>query len=307
MLLPEGLIPGAYTPFTSNGRLNEKQLAEELRLVSRKAGGLLGPATHSEYVSLTPDEWKTWIDVNVDVARSANIKSWVFLGSESFEKTIDQATYAVKAGADGMFVLAPYFNHYGQETAYEYYRDIAGAFSDTPIVMYPSHLTGNHFTPATIARIAEIPNIVSIKLAPDTQFAETARMLLLTEDNKQFQPVAGGLPQLWPLLAAADIKASCSTLSNVAPDLSINLWEAYVARDWPNVAKWNRKLIRIAGVLGGVPGYPQVGHKAAIRLLGRDVGEMRRPGPKPTEEHIARIRKVFEEEGLLDGGAARAA
>src|SRR5258706_11038768 len=118
MLLPEGLLPGAYTPFTADYRLDEKVLSEQLQAVIAGSGGLHGPAGHSEFASLTFDEWKVWVDVLIDVAHGAKIKAWPFMGAESFEKTVPYIEYAVKAGADGVFVIAPYFNLYSQEAAY---------------------------------------------------------------------------------------------------------------------------------------------------------------------------------------------
>ena len=106
MTMLEGLNPGSYTPFTADNRLDEKALSRELQLVTKGAGSLHGPAGHSEFASLTFDEWKVWVDVLVDVAHKANIKAWSFLGGESFEKTIPQVEYALKAGADGLLVIA---------------------------------------------------------------------------------------------------------------------------------------------------------------------------------------------------------
>src|SRR3954471_24239143 len=98
MLLPEGLLPGAYTPFTADNKLNPKVLQDQLQAVVKGSGGLHGPAGHSEFASLTFDEWKVWIDVMIAVARSNKIKAWPFLGTESFEKTLPYAEYAIKAG-----------------------------------------------------------------------------------------------------------------------------------------------------------------------------------------------------------------
>ena len=302
MLLPEGLNPGSYSPFTADNRLDEKVLGEQLQHVVRGSGGLHGPAGHSEFASLTFDEWKVWTDVLIDVAHRAKIKAWCFLGAESFEKTLPYAQYAAKAGADGFFVIAPYFNLYSQEAGYCYYRDLAAEFSDTPIVFYPSHQTGNHFTPATIAKIAQLPNVVGMKLNGDASFDEVGRTIMLTKDIEGFRWVAGGLNVLYPLMVGVDMKASCSPMSNFAHDWSLNLWHAYLARDWPEVEKWKNKLNRIASVMN-VAGDRHIGaragHKAALALLGRPVGLPRRPGLPASEEHVARIRKVFEEEGLL--------
>lgn len=302
MLMPEGLNPGSYSPFTADNRLDEKALRRELQLVANGSGGLHGPAGHSEFASLTFDEWKLWIDVLVDVARGANIKAWPFLGAESFEKTLPYAEYALKAGADGLFVIAPYFNLYSQEAAYCYYRDLASEFSATPIVFYPSHQTGNHFTPATIARIAELPNIVGMKLNGDAPYDEISRTILLTKAIANFRWVTGGLNVLYPLMTGVDIKASCSPMSNFSHDWSLAMWKAYQDRNWPEVEKWQKKISRIASVMN-VSGDRHIGgragHKAALALLGRPVGLPRRPAVPASAEHVARIRKVFEEEGLL--------
>jgi len=302
MLLPEGLIPGSYTPFTDDNRLDEKVLSERLQSVVEGSGGLHGPAGHSEVASLTFEEWKVWTDVLVDVAKKAKIPAWSFFGAESFEKTVPYGKYALKAGADGFFVLAPYFNLYGQEAAYLYFRDLANEFPDTPIVFYPSLQTGNRFEPSTIAKIAELPNIAGMKLNGDYTFDQVSKIILLTRDNKTFRPVAGGLNVLYPLMCNVDIKASCSPFSNFAHEWSLNLWKAYRERDWPTLEKWQRKLSRISSVLN-VSGDRHIGaragHKAALALLGRPVGPSRRPAIPATDEHIARIRKVFQEEGLL--------
>jgi 4-hydroxy-tetrahydrodipicolinate synthase len=282
--------------------LDEKVLGDELRRVVPGSGGLHGPAGHSEFASLTFDEWKVWTDVLVDVAHRAKIKAWSFFGAESFEKTLPYAQYAMKAGADGLFVIAPYFNLYSQEAAYNYYRDFAKEFSEAPLIFYPSHQTGNHFAPTTIAKIAELPNIVGMKLNGDATYDEISKTILLTKDIENFRWIAGGLNVLYPLMCGVNMKASCSPMSNFAHDWSLNMWNAYVARDWPAVEKWQKKLSRIAAIMN-VSGDRHVGaragHKAALALLGRPVGLPRRPGVPASEEHIARIRKVFQEEGLL--------
>jgi 4-hydroxy-tetrahydrodipicolinate synthase len=302
MLMPEGLNPGSYTPFSADNKLNEKVLADELRRVVRGSGGLHGPAGHSEFASLTFEEWKVWADVLIDVAHGAQIKAWPFLGAESFEKTVPYIEYAVKAGADGVFVIAPYFNLYSQEAGFCYYRDLAAEFPDTPIVFYPSHQTGNHFTPQTIARIAEIPNVVGMKLNGDASYDEVSKTILLTKHLDTFRWITGGLNVLYPLMKGIGIKASCSPMSNFAHEWSLNLWQAYQEQNWPELEKWQKKIAKIAAVMN-VSGDRHVGaragHKAALGLLGRNVGLPRRPGLPASEEHMARIRKVFEEEGLL--------
>ena len=301
LLLPEGLNPGSYTPFTADNKLNTKELQDELQRVTPGSGGLHGPAGHSEFAALTFDEWKAWIDVMVDVAKKAKIPAWAFLGAESFEKTVPYAEYAMKAGAEGIFLVNPYFSRYGQEAAYLYYRDFAKAFSDLPIVFYPSDQTGNHIEPATIAKIAQLPNIVGMKLSPDNSFEETIKIVRLTKNNPTFRLVAGNLTILYPFLCNVDIQSSCSSMSNFSHEWSLNLWRAYRAKDWEGAEKWTEKLSRTFFVLSAGHRHEgaRAGHKAALKLLGKDFGQPRRPGIPASEEHIVRIKKVFQDEGLL--------
>jgi 4-hydroxy-tetrahydrodipicolinate synthase len=302
MLLPEGLNPGSYSPFTADGRLNQKVLANELQRVVKGSGGLHGPAGHSEFASLTFDEWKVWIETLVDVAHAGKIAAWPFMGAESFEKTVPYIEHALKAGADGIFLIAPYFNLYSQEAAFAYFRDITAEFPDTPFVFYPSHQTGNHFTPQTIGRIAQLPNVVGMKLNGDASYDEFGKTVLLTKDLPSFRWIAGGLNVLYPLAKGLDFKASCSAMSNFDHETSLKFWQAYKDQDWPTLEACQQKIARIASVLN-VTGDRHVGaragHKAGLNLLGRDVGLPRRPGLPASEEHIARIRQVFEQEGLL--------
>jgi 4-hydroxy-tetrahydrodipicolinate synthase len=301
LLLPEGLNPGSYTPFTADNKLNEKVLYAELERVTPGSGGLHGPAGHSEFASLTFDEWKAWITIMIEVAHKAKIPAWAFLGTESFEKTLPYAEFAIKAGADGIFLINPYFNRYGQEAAYLYYRDFCKEFSDTSFVFYPSNQTGSSIDAATIGRIAEIDNIVGMKLSPDNSFEETIKIVQQTKGKPNFRMISGNLTMLYPFMSNVDFASSCSSMSNFSHEWSLNLWRAYKARDWEAAEKWTQKLSRCFFALstGHRHEGARAGHKAALNLLGRNVGTPRRPGIPASEEHIARIRKVFEEEGLL--------
>ena len=141
-----------------------------------------------------------------------------------------------------------------------------------------------------------------MKLNGDASYDEVSKIILLTKDIPNFRWVTGGLNVLYPLMKGVDIKSSCSPMSNFAHEWSLNMWHAYLAQDWPAVEKWQKKIARIAAVLN-VTGDRHVGaragHKAALALLGRPVGLPRRPAIPASEEHIARIKKVFQEEGLI--------
>jgi 4-hydroxy-tetrahydrodipicolinate synthase len=302
MLLPEGLITSSYTPFADDYSLDVKTLRARLESVTEGATAINGPMGHGEIASLTFEEWQTWTDILMDVAREAHLQPWSFFGAESFEKTIHYANHALKAGAVGFVVLAPYFNEYGQEAACVYFRDLAKKYSDTPIIFYPSSQTGNQFSPATIARLAEVPNIVGMKLNGADTFYTIAEIIRLTRDIRDFRIVAGGYDTLYPLLRDIGIKATFSPSSAYAPDWSLRLWKAYQERDWKTADMLGQKLTRVTKAMlppGGGHIGAHAGHKAAMGLLGKPVGLARRPGMPVTAEHLAQIRKALQEEGLL--------
>ena len=302
MLLPEGLITSSYTPFKDDYSLDEKTLRARLEAVTEGATAINGPMGHGEIASLTFDEWKVWTDILMDVAKQARIQPWSFFGAESFEKTVPYANYALKAGAVGFVVLAPYFNEYGQDAAYAYFRDLANTYSNTPIIFYPSLQTGNQFRPATIAKLAAVPNIVGMKLNGSDTFYTISEIMRLTRDIPDFRIVAGGFDTLYPLLRDAGIRATFSPSSAYAPEWSTRLWKAYQERDWKTADVYSTKLTLVTKAMlppGGGHIGAHAGHKAAMGLLGKPVGLARRPGMPVSEEHLAQIRKALKEHGLL--------
>jgi 4-hydroxy-tetrahydrodipicolinate synthase len=300
LLLPEGLIPCSYSPFTNDYRLDEKVLHERLESVVKGSSGLHGPANHSEMALLTFDEWKVWVDVMVDVAKKAKIKTWAFFGTESFEKTIPYGEYALKAGADGFILHPPYKVKYSQEAAYLYYRDFAKEFPTTPIWFYPNFATENPTDPYLAAKIAEIPNIVGMKLTRIFNIEQAAEVFSLTRNIDHFRLVTGSLINMYALRGLG-IKSSLSAQSNYVHEWSLQLWQALQAGDWKTADIWYKKIAKLHRALNHPGGHlhAYAGEKAAMALLGKPVGPPRRPCLPASEQQVAFIRKTLEEVGLI--------
>ncbi len=300
MLLPEGLIPGSYTPFTADYKLDTKVLRERLESVVEGSSGLHGPANHSEMCELDFEEWKQWTDVMVDVCSRNNLKSWSFLGAESFEKTIPYFEYAIKAGADGVILHPPYKVKYSQEAAYRYVKAIADKFPETPIIFYPNFNIDNPTNPYLAARLAEIPNIVGVKMTRIFNLEQASELYSLTRENKHFKMVTGSVLNMYSLRGLG-IKSSFCAQSNYMHKWVLELWKALQSGDWQNADLWYDKIAKLHRAFNNPGGYlhTYAGEKAAMAMLGKSVGPLRRPGLPPTEEQLAVIRKALVDAGLI--------
>lgn len=300
MLLPEGLIPASYTPFTSDYKLDTKVLLERLESVTDGSTGLHGPTNHGEMCELTFDEWKQWIDVMLDVCKRHNLHSWSFLGTESFEKTIPYAEHAISAGTSGIILHAPYKVKYSVEAAYQYVKAFAEEFSETPIIFYPNFNTGDPTSPELVARLSELPNIVGVKMTRLFNIEQAGEVYRMTRNNPKFRIVTGSLLNLYPL-RGLEIKASFSPQSNYVHDWSLKLWKALQEKDWETSDIWYDKINKLHYAFCHPGGYVHTyaAEKAAMEMIGKPVGTLRRPGLPATEEQKAVVRKALVEAGLL--------
>ncbi len=299
MLLPEGLIPSSYSPFTDDYKLDTGVLKERLESVIEGSNGLHGPANHSELTELTFDEWKKWTDVMVDICKKNNLQSWSFLGTESFEKTIPYIEYALEAGADGMVVLPPYKAMYSPEAGYLYIKDIAERYPNTPVCFYNIFSFGT-LDPYLVARLADIPNIVGMKTPKGLTVGEAGDLYNLTRKNNHFRIIAGSLLDRYAL-RGFDIKASYSNHSNYIHPWCLKLWNALQSGDWETADLWHEKISKLEHAFYHPGGFlhKHAGAKAAMALLGRPVGRMRRPALPPTQEQLEVIRKALVDAGLI--------
>jgi 4-hydroxy-tetrahydrodipicolinate synthase len=301
MLLPEGLIPGSYSPFNANYELDINALKERLTSVVEGSTGLHGPANHSEMVSLSFEEWKQWTDTMIGVARENKLKTWSFLGAESYEKTIPYVEYALKAGADGFILHPPYKVKYSQEAAYQYVKEIAKTFSDTPIIFYPNFNIDNPTNPYLAARLAEISNIVGMKMTRIFNLEQASEVYNLTRDNDNFRIVTGSLLNMYAL-RGLKLNASFSAQSNYVHKWAIELWKALQSEDWRSADLWYEKIAKLHRALNHPGGYlhTYAGEKAAMGLLGKSVGTLRRPGLPPTDAQLEVIKKALIEAELIN-------
>ena len=160
------VLTAMITPFKEDGSVNYA-VAEQLavHLVDRGTDSLVLCGTTGESPTLTWDEEYQLFQV-VQKAVTGKAKVIAGAGSNSTSEAIEATQKAAKLGLDGCLQVVPYYNKPPQEGLYNHFRAIAQSTPELPIMLYniPGR-TGQNMLPETVARLAEIPNIVAVKEA----------------------------------------------------------------------------------------------------------------------------------------------
>jgi len=161
------VITAMVTPFDGDGEVNYP-VAEKLaaHLVQRGSDALVVCGTTGESPTLTREEEFELFRVVKGAIAGSGAKLIAGTGSNCTREALEATETAAKIGVDGTLQVVPYYNKPPQEGIYEHFRQIAAVAPDLPLMLYniPGR-TGQNMTPETIARLAEIRNIVAVKEA----------------------------------------------------------------------------------------------------------------------------------------------
>lgn len=247
--------------------------------------------TTGESPTLTHDEHERVIAAVVEAA-AGRIKVMAGTGSNSTAEALRLTRSAAKAGADASLQVAPYYNKPTQEGFYQHFKAVAEAV-DIPICVYniPGR-TGKNIEPETIARLAEIPNITMVKEA--TGSLDQASQILATTD---LTVLSGDDSLTLPLLSVGG-EGVISVVGNIVPQDMIALLQAFAQGNAAEACKWHHKLFPLCRDMLGLSTNP-IPIKAAMKLLGRDTGELRLPMTPLDAASESRLRQTLKNYGLL--------
>jgi 4-hydroxy-tetrahydrodipicolinate synthase len=216
----KGSMVALVTPMLENGSLDMDSLKNLVGFhIENQTDGLVILGTTGEAPTITHDEHKAIVKFVVkQVAGKIPVISGV--GSNSTQQTIMNAQADVKLGIDGLLISTPYYNKPTQDGLYQHYNSIAQAV-DKPIILYnvPSR-TAVDLLPETVAKLAELSNIIAIKETVSIDRVQQLRAVLTDE----FKIYSGDdLSNLEMLLAGAN--GLISVTANVAPQLLHQMYQ----------------------------------------------------------------------------------
>lgn len=286
-----GLSVAITTPF-KNGEVDYPKLKEQIDFQVAAGTVCICPAgTTGESPTLTHEENDRVIAASVEYA-AGRIKVMAGTGSNSTAEALRLTKQAEKNGADGALVVAPYYNKPTQEGFYQHYKALAEAVS-IPICVYniPGR-TGKNIEPETIARIAECKNVTMVKEATGSldqasQVASLTDLTILSGDDSLTLPILsiGG-------------RGVISVVGNIVPKAMVALLKAWDAGDIATAQTAHLKLFPLCRDMLGLSTNP-IPIKTAMKLLGRDTGELRMPMTPLDEAGEQKLRQTLIKFGLL--------
>ena len=292
--VPKGILPAMITPFTKELKVNIPALRKLIDfLIDGGVHGIFAIGTTGEFYALTNAEYQEILEVTIDQVRG---RVPVYAGANAIgsRQCIELAAIAEKAGVNALSVLTPYFITITQNELYDHFAAIAGSTS-LPIILYDnSPKTHLSIKPATVEKLAKIPNIAGIKDSTG-DLTNTADIIKRTK-GMDFHVMLGRDSLIHAGLAygASGAVAACA---NVAPKLVSGIYNKYAAGDIAGSLEDQYRLVplRIAFGLGSFPTVI----KESLELLGIEAGPCAAPtGPMSAEEK-EQLRKILKEMKLI--------
>ena len=286
-----GLSVANTTPF-KNGDLDIDRLKEQVEFQIEAGTTCLVPVgTTGECPTLSHDEHERVISEVVQ-ACAGRAKVMAGTGSNSTREALRLTRWAAKEGADSALIVAPYYNKPTQQGFYEHYKALAED-NDIPLCVYniPGR-TGKNIEPETIIRLAELPSIKLVKEA--TGSLDQASQILASTD---LTVLSGDDSMTLPLISIGG-EGVISVVGNIVPRDMIALVDAFRGARLNEALEWHHKLFPLCRDMLGLCTNP-IPIKAAMKLLGRDSGELRLPMVEVTAEQEASLRKTLKAYGLL--------
>jgi len=290
----QGCGTALITPFRQDGSLDEPALRAHIHWQIACGISLLIPCgTTGEAATLTEPEWLRVVEITVE---AANGRVPVFAGAthNSTREAVLRAQQLGRIqGLSGVLTANPYYNKPGQEGQYQHFRAIAEAV-DLPVLLYniPGR-TGANLEPATVLRLAEIPNIIGIKESSGNLIQITE---LLTQAPRAFQVLAGDDALALPILAVGG-SGLVSVASNAIPQQMSQMVNAALNDNWISARRINRHYFHLMQANFCEPSPAPI--KAVMALLGRGNEELRLPMVPVTATTRRKLERILGELGLL--------
>lgn len=286
------------TPFTAGGAVDEPRVRA---LAARQIEGgvhFLAPCgTTGESPTLSAAERRRVVELVVETA-AGRVPVLAGAGGYDTRAVVEQAREMERAGADGILSVTPYYNRPTPEGLYRHYGAIADGVA-LPIVVYnvPGR-TGCNVDPATLCRIAGIPNVVGVKEA-SADLAQMCEICRAVPDG--FNVLSGDDLFTAPLMAVGGAGV-VSVASNEVPAEMARLVSAARAGDFAAARRLHARLLPLMQV-NFVEANP-IPVKAAMAHLGLLDPHYRLPLVAPQPASLEKIVRVLEELGI-DGEAPR--
>jgi 5-dehydro-4-deoxyglucarate dehydratase len=284
-----GVFGFPVTPFKKDLSLDLKGLARNVdEMAAHPFCAMVAAGGTGELYSLSIDEIETVVRTTVE---AVNGRMPIVAGTGfNTPMGVEIAKRVKKAGADSILVLPPYYSHSPMEGVLDYYEAI-GKATDLPLMIYSRDWAA--FTPHQVERIAErVPSLVCWK---DGQGDVRKYQRIMNHVGDRLAWIGGLGDDCIPGYFSIGVQAYTSSISNIAPKLSLELAQAGVARDFACLDKLMARYVQpLYAIRERHRGYEVSVMKEAMDILGMVGGPVRPPLMNVREHDIPDIKALME-------------
>ena len=277
------------TPFKSDGSIDEPALRGLVDWQVENGIDFLVPCgTTGETPTLSRQEWLRVIEITVEVALG-RVPIVAGATSNSTREAVEKAqTVAAMQGVDAILTASPYYNKPTQEGQYQHFRAIAEAVDKRLILYNVPGRTGANLEPATLARLAQIPNIVGVKEASGniSQIAEVFNAV-----PEDFLVFSGDDAVTLPVISLGGV-GIISVASNEIPRRMSEMTRAALGNDWKKARTLHRRYLPLmqANFIESNP----IPVKAVLAMMGKIEENYRLPLTRMKPENRAKLQKIVQ-------------
>jgi 4-hydroxy-tetrahydrodipicolinate synthase len=291
------VLTATVTPFDASGAVDYDRYRELCAyLVEHGSDGVVVTGTTGEAPTLSDDERLELLRAALDAVGD---RATVIAGTGTYSTThsVHLTEQAHEVGVHGVLVVTPYYNKPPPRGIVAHFKAVAAA-TDRPVIAYniPGRVVLN-IEPKTMAELAEIPNVTAVKQAND-DLEQARRIVELGLDL-----YAGDDNIVYPFLEVGGRGGVCVHTHVVGPQVK-EMVRRFREGDAQGAKRIDDELAPAYELLRVVVGPIQI--KAALNLLGHDVGGLRLPLVEASEDERAQIRSCLERLGVLEPAAAPA-
>lgn len=278
------------TPFNERG-IDFAKLEELLEYhIKEGTDAIVICGTTGEASTMPDDEHKSAIKFAVEKV-NGRIPVIAGTGSNDTRHAVELSKFAEDVGSDAILTVTPYYNKTSQKGLYEHFKTIANSIK-IPVILYnvPSR-TNLNINPDTLKSLSEIENIVAVKECNLGQVAETINLC-----GEDFTIYSGEDANILPLLSLGG-KGVISVMANIIPKDTHDLVMKFFDGDLEGSRKLQLKTINLIKALFIEVSPMPV--KAAMNMLGMDVGRCRMPLVDLSDKNMEILRNALKEYGLI--------
>ena len=289
------LLTATVAPFDANGAVDyDRYRALCEFLVENGSDGVVVNGTTGEASTLSEEERIGLIEAALEaIGDRATVVAGT--GTNSTAHSVELTEQAHEAGAHAVLVVTPYYNKPPPRGVVEHFKAVAAA-TDRPVVAYniPGRVVIN-IEPETMAELAEIPNVTAVKQS-NADLEQARRIVELGLDL-----YAGDDNLVLPFVELGARGGVCVHTHIVGPQVK-ELIRLAREGDLEGARQLDEELEPAYELIGVVTGPIQI--KAALNLLGHEVGGVRLPLVEASDEQVAQIRGYLERLRLLEPARA---